>query len=97
MHHNKNMFANNFGKHRNICCGLVSEVKGTQHRNYPIPLISVDVSASVTHAVAQVELTQNYVNKEQQPIEAVYYFPVDPDGAVTNFQAELDGRVIKVC
>lgn len=90
------MSANKFGEHNNICCGLVSVVKEKENRNCPIPLISVDVSASVIHAVAQVELTQNYVNKEEHPIEAVYYFPVDPEGAVTNFQAELDGRLIKV-
>lgn len=91
------MFANNFGKQKNICCGLVSIVEGVRNGNYPIPLTSVDVSASVIHAVALVEITQNYVNKEEQPIEAIYYFPVDPDGAVTNFQAELDGKLIKVC
>ncbi|ODN03875.1 Poly [ADP-ribose] polymerase 4 [Orchesella cincta] len=61
----------------------------------PMPLISVDVNASIVHAVAQVEVTQVYVNKEEQPIEAIYYFPVNPDGAVTHFQAELEGRVIK--
>ncbi|XP_037045008.1 von Willebrand factor A domain-containing protein 5A-like [Bradysia coprophila] len=86
------MFANNFGEHSNVCCGLVSVAA---REIYPIPLISVDVSASVIHAVAQVEITQKYVNKEERPIEAIYYFPMNPDGAVTNFQAELDGRVIK--
>lgn len=90
------MFANTFGDHKNILCGLVSVVEG-EHGNYPIPLMSVDVSASVIHAVAQVEITQNYVNWEEQPIETIYYFPVDPDGAVTNFRAELDGTMIKVC
>lgn len=90
------MFANNFGKQKNICCGLVSVVEGVQHGHYPIPLTSVHVNASVIHAVAQVEITQNYVNEEEKPIEAIYYFPVDPDGAVTNFTAELDGRLIKV-
>ena len=95
------MFANQFGEHKNVCCGLVKVIKKEHEwespNKYPIPLISVNVNASVVHAVAQVEVTQVYVNKEEQPIEAIYYFPVNPDGAVTHFQAELEGRIIKVC
>lgn len=81
----------NYAGQRNVCCGLIGEGKR------PIPLVSVDVRATVIHAVAKVEIIQSYVNTGEHPIEAIYYFPVDPDGAVTNFQAELDGRVIKVC
>lgn len=94
-----NMFANSFGESKNVCCGLVKIVKREEDWQPPIqtpvPLISVNVNASVVHAVAQVEVTQVYVNKEEQPIEAIYYFPVNPDGAVTHFQAELEGRTIK--
>jgi len=74
--------------------GLVSidsdEVKG------PVPLESVSIEASVVHAVAQVELTQVYVNKEDQPIEAIYFFPLDSNAGVTHFRAEIEGRTILV-
>ncbi|XP_037040285.1 von Willebrand factor A domain-containing protein 5A-like [Bradysia coprophila] len=89
------MFTNSFGEYKNISCGLVSMVDAAHPDVYPIPLLSVYVTALVLHAVAQVEITQNYVNKEEQPIEAIYYFPIDPDGAVTNFRVELDDRMIK--
>ncbi|CAL8097329.1 unnamed protein product [Orchesella dallaii] len=93
------MFANMFGNENNVCCGLVrlipKESEWEAPTKFPIPLISVDVNASIVHAVAQVEVTQVYVNKEEKPIEAIYYFPVNPDGAVSHFQAELEGRVIK--
>ncbi|KAG4070433.1 hypothetical protein HA402_005665 [Bradysia odoriphaga] len=89
------MFTNSFGEYKNISCGLVSMVDAAHPEVYPIPLLSVYVTALVLHAVAQVEITQNYVNKEEQPIEAIYYFPIDPDGAVTNFRVELDDRMIK--
>jgi len=94
------MFANKFGNQENVCCGLIRLIPKQEDweppTKCPIPLISVDVNASIVHAVAQVEVTQVYVNKEEQPIEAIYYFPVNPDGAVTHFQAELEGRIIKV-
>ncbi|CAL8143672.1 unnamed protein product [Orchesella dallaii] len=94
------MFTNVFGNEKNVCCGLVQLIEKESELDepptkFPIPLISVDVNASIVHAVAQVEVTQVYVNKEEQPIEAIYFFPLNPDGAVTHFQAELEGCVIK--
>lgn len=83
------MSANVFGEYEHILCGLFGPFQCDAGTHPPIPLISVDVNASVMHAVAQVEVTQVYVNKDEQPIEAIYYFPVNPDGAVTRFQAEL--------
>lgn len=82
--------------HPICCCGLVQFFQGSSQRQLPVPLKSVDVKATVVQAVAQVEVTQVYVNLEKQPIEAVYYFPIDPEGAVTHFEANLDGKIIKV-
>jgi Ca-activated chloride channel family protein len=79
----------------NIVCGLVWFPPNIQ-RFTPIPLKSVSVTASVVHAVGQVEVTQVYKNEENDPIEASYIFPIDSKGAVTHFHAELDGKVIKV-
>ena len=94
------MFGNNFGRHENVECGLLWILPRKEEwdppRSAPVPLTSVSVLASVVHAVAQVELTQVFVNKEEQPIEAIYYFPVDSNGGVTHFHAELEGRTIKV-
>jgi len=94
------MFGNSFGRHSNVECGLVcilpKKEEWDPERTAPVPLTSVSILASVVHPVAQVELIQVYVNKEKQPIEAIYYFPVDSNGAVTHFHAELEGRTIKV-
>lgn len=105
--------ATNRGHHDFVCTGLVWTCEPEPStsgpcwpplprpqiicRYRPVPLTSVSVKASVVHAVAQVEVTQVYVNREPQPIEAIYYFPTNPDGAVTHFQAELEGKIIKVC
>lgn len=86
---------NRFWNFDNNPCGLIW-INDTNHKQIPIPLKSVSITASVVHAVAQVEITQVYENSENNPIEASYIFPVDSNGAVTHFQAELDGKVIKV-
>ena len=61
----------------------------------PVPLTKVHVEARVVNFVSQVEVTQKYVNKEKNPIEAVYFFPVEEEAAVVNFTAELEGRIVK--
>ena len=38
------------------------------------------------------QVEQEYVNREELPIEAIYYFPVEEDAAVVGFHAELEGR-----
>ena len=43
----------------------------------PVPLTGVSVEAHIVDLVAQVTIEQRYVNKENQPIEAVYLFPLD--------------------
>lgn len=96
------MFGNNFGNHENVECGLIWILPPNPRRQYdppqsaPVPLTSVSVVASMVHAVAQVELTQVFANQEKEPIEAIYYFPVDSNGGVTHFHAELEGKTIKV-
>jgi len=94
----KMKFANSFGGKENMECGLIRIVKinDWEQKPVPVPLIQVDVEASVVHAVAQVQITQVFKNLEEQPIEAIYFFPVDPNGAVTHFEAEIEGRKIKV-
>lgn len=43
----------------------------------PVPLTGVGVDVRIIDLIAEVTVTQNYVNKETQPIEAVYLFPLD--------------------
>ena len=44
---------------------------------------------------AKVEVQQLYMNKERNPIECIYYFPVEESAAVVGFEAEVDGRLIQ--
>jgi hypothetical protein len=54
--------------------GLFAEIQGEQ---VSVPLTGVSVRANIIDLVAEVSIEQRYVNKENNPIEAVYKFPLD--------------------
>merc|ERR1711892_329142 len=58
----------------------------------PVPLTSVNIRAKVVNFITEVEVTQEYQNKEKIPIEVIYFFPVEEAAAVTACSAELEGR-----
>ena len=45
----------------------------------PVPLLSVEVRAEVKNFIAEVELRQKYHNKENNPMEVVYFFPLEEE------------------
>lgn len=57
------------------CCGLI--IERADREPIPVPLTGVSVQARIIDLVAEVTIQQRYVNKENQPIEAVYLFPLD--------------------
>jgi len=60
----------------------------------PVPLTKVHLAAKVVNFTACVEITQEFVNKEKNPIECVYFFPVEEEAAVVDFTAEIEGRKV---
>nr|CAH0110060.1 unnamed protein product [Daphnia galeata] len=76
-----------------VCCGLI--IERPDRESIPVPLIGVSVEARIIDLVAEVTIEQRYINKENQPIEAVYLFPLDEGAGVCKFTAEVDGRVIE--
>ena len=59
-----------------------------------MPLKDIDIEASVTGFVSNVQCQLEYENEEQVPIEAKFVFPVDDQSAVYKFEAVVDGRLI---
>ena len=59
-----------------------------------VPLDGVAIAAEISSFCARVTVTQRYVNREAQPIEAVYVFPLDEGAAVCGFQALIDGTLV---
>ena len=60
-----------------------------------LPLDCIDVRAEITGLTSRVELTQEFVNAFDVPLEASYVFPLPDRGAVTRMQMTADGRVIE--
>ena len=69
--------------------GLVQKQNGSR-----IPLESINIHVDVQGFTAYVVASMKYTNKEENPIEAIYIFPLDEQAAVCGFQATIDGRTI---
>ncbi|XP_062329054.1 von Willebrand factor A domain-containing protein 5A-like isoform X2 [Osmerus eperlanus] len=67
-----------------VChCGLVTG------KNEPVPLKSIEVEVKVNDHVATVSSTLQYENKEEQPLEAIFVFPLPAEAAVCHFSAKI--------
>ncbi len=60
----------------------------------PVALAGVAIAADIRGVCAKVTVAQRYVNREAQPIEAVYVFPLDERAAVCGFEAVIDGTLV---
>jgi Ca-activated chloride channel family protein len=60
-----------------------------------LPLRHTDVRIEVSGFVARAIVTQHYVNPFEQPIEAVYTFPLPDQAAVDGMDMTIGGRVIR--
>ena len=54
-----------------------------------MPLTGVSVQARIMDLVAEVTIEQRYVNREIQPIEAVYLFPLDEGNSQESIHFEI--------
>jgi Ca-activated chloride channel family protein len=60
-----------------------------------LPLKALDVQARVDGLLAEMRLTQTFVNVHAEPLEATYIFPLPDRAAVTRFRLEVAGRVVE--
>jgi Ca-activated chloride channel family protein len=63
-------------------------------RALAVPLSGVSIDAEISSFCARVAVAQRYVNREPDPIEAVYLFPLDEGAAVCGFEAIVDGTLV---
>src|SRR5271168_1145163 len=69
--------------------GVLRTVRGN------LPLQAIDVRADITGLGSRVELTQDFTNVFDVPLEASYVFPLPDRGAVTAMRMTADGRVVE--
>src|SRR5215217_804492 len=60
-----------------------------------LPLLGIDVDATLTGLVARVALTQTFGNRFDRPLEATYILPLPDRAAVTEFRMEVGERVVE--
>jgi len=60
-----------------------------------VPLVHTDVALDVRGLVAAATVTQQYVNDTNEPLEAVYVFPLPHDAAVYDMEIRIGNRVIR--
>ncbi|XP_031651323.1 von Willebrand factor A domain-containing protein 5A-like [Oncorhynchus kisutch] len=65
------------------CYGLVTV------KNKPVPLKSIAVEVSVQGHVATVSSTLQYENQEENPLEAIFVFPLPGEAAVCRFRTKI--------
>jgi Ca-activated chloride channel homolog len=59
------------------------------------PLQHTEVMARVTGNVSRVEVTQTFTNPFNQPLEAVYVFPLPDEAAVDDMEIRVGDRIIR--
>jgi hypothetical protein len=69
---------------------------GLLTKGTPIPLEGVAIDAEIRDFCSRVTVTQRYRNREENPIEAMYVFPLDERAAVSGFAAVLGVRLRKL-
>jgi hypothetical protein len=67
----------------------IKPVSTSQKQQY-VALKSVSVGSKVRSFGADVSITQLFQNDENQPIEAVYCFPIEGNAAIYSFTATID-------
>jgi hypothetical protein len=84
-------FLNSLGNWNDFECGLIFIINDTP---VPVPLRKVSLDVKVVDFIASVTVIQEYVNRESNPIEVKYSYPVEESGAIVGFEAEIDGKAI---
>ena len=80
-----------FDKMEDLKCGLIYILN---KRRVPVPLKKVQLQVKVVNFISEVNIIQNYVNHEADPIEVLYSFPVEESAAIIGFEASINDHVI---
>ena len=73
--------------------GLYGYVEGKKVRAFPLENTTVD--AKIAGNLSRVEVKQIFTNPNNQPLEAVYQFPLPDDAAVDEMEIRIGDRLIR--
>lgn len=72
--------------------GLYALINGSEQN---LTLKHTDVEAKVAGNIAQVEVIQTFANPYNQPLEAIYKFPLPDDAAVDDMEIKVGDKTIR--
>jgi hypothetical protein len=64
--------------------------------NKPVPLKSINLDVKIINSLSAFEMTQYYINEEENPLETIFLFPVDMNVAFSKITADFklkDGSI----
>ncbi|HEY9705917.1 MAG TPA: VIT domain-containing protein, partial [Allocoleopsis sp.] len=73
--------------------GLFSQTKDGKKQVFPLK--HTEVKAKISGNVSRVEVTQTFENPFQNPLEAIYVFPLPDEAAVDEMEIKIGDRIIK--
>jgi len=73
--------------------GLYVQSEDGEQQVFPLKHTKVD--AKIAGNVSQVEVTQTFSNPFEEPLEAVYVFPLPDEAAVSDMEITIGDRIIK--
>lgn len=73
--------------------GLYGYLNGKQVQAFALERTSVD--AKIAGNLSRVEVTQTFTNPSDQPLEAIYKFPLPDDAAVDDMEIKIGDRIIR--
>ena len=76
-------------------CTHVAGLSNSSSPGVKIPLKGIELKVNIVDSLAEVNLTQTFVNSEDQPIECLYQIPTDDKYAVTGITAMIGDKVMK--
>jgi Ca-activated chloride channel family protein len=94
-HDARGTHANTTNRLRSGAAGGSSAAPSAEEREPELPLAHTTMHARVSGSVARVTVTQQFVNRFSQPIEAVYLFPLPNDSAVDAMQMHIGDRTVR--
>jgi Ca-activated chloride channel family protein len=75
-----------------VPAGMYAQINGEEQN---LTLTHTAVDAKVSGNIAQVEVVQTFANPYNQPLEAIYKFPLPDDAAVDDLEIKIGDRIIR--
>lgn len=75
--------------------GMLQVLSDNKDEILELPLNHTDVKVEISGYISRVEVSQEFINPYEEPIEAIYTFPLPENAAIDEMEMIIGERVIK--